>query len=212
MSANPLILIICLVALIGCDVDKTAQAKVQALPSATNLPAPALAASEKPVILLYQDSYSGHPQEPREQVIAVWSDGRIVWQANGALLQSRIDTKKIDALFQRLHREGVFGDGNAYYGNTGPDSSFDVIEVRLADRQLRMDSWHEDFEKNPKLVVTSRGVESLEGRNRDAVLAAEPPEYRRFRRVWLDIQSAVDSWIPSGGDPFTGTIPVGRAG
>jgi hypothetical protein len=212
MSAKPLILIVCLVAL-GCNGDQPAKAMVQALPSATTLPAPTLAASEKPVILLYQDSYSGNPQAPREQVTAaVWSDGRIVWRANGALLQSRIDTKKIDALLQRLHHEGVFGNGKAYYGNTGPDSSFDVIEVRLADRELVMNSWHEGFEKNPKLVVTSHGVESLEGRDRNAVLAAEPPEYQRFRGVWSDIRSTVESWTPSEGDPVAGSIPVGRGG
>ncbi len=212
MSVKPLILVVCLLAL-GCNGDKPAPAKVQALPSATALPAPALTVSEKPVILLYQDSYSGNLQAPREQVTtAVWSDGRIVWRANGALLQSRIDTKKIVVLLEALHREGVFGEGKAYYGNTGPDSSFDVIEVRLADRELVMDSWHEGFENNPKLVVSSHGVESLDGRNREAVFAAEPPEYQRFRRVWSDIRSTVESWKPSEGDPFTDSIPIGRGG
>ena len=210
MSAKPLVLIVCVIAL-GCNRDKPA--KVQALPSETTLPAPALAVSEKPLILRYEDSYSSNPQAPREQVTtAVWSDGRIVWRANGALRQSRIDTKKIDALLQQLHREGVFGGGKAYYGNTGPDSSFDVIEVRLADRELVMSSWHERFEKDPKVVVTSHGVESLDGRNRNAVLAAEPPEYQRFRRVWSDIGSTVESWTPSEGEPFTGSVQVRRGG
>lgn len=212
MLEKPLVIVVCVIA-IGCNRDKPAPAKVQALPSATTLPAPQLAASEKPVILLYQDSSSGNPQAPRGQVItAVWSDGRIVWREKGALLQSRIDTKKIDALLQRLHREGVFGDGKGYYGNVGPDSSFDVIEVRLAGRELVMNSWHDGFEKNPKLVVTSHGAESLDGRSRNAVLAAEPPEYQRFRRVWSDIRSTAASWTPSQGDPFTGSVPVGRGG
>jgi hypothetical protein len=205
----------CLIGLIGCNGDKSGSAptKVQALPSATTLPAPTLAASEKPVILLYQDSYSRNLQAPREQVAsAVWSDGRIVWRANGTLLQSRIDVKRIDDLLQRLHRVGVFGHGKAYDGNTGPDSDFDVIEVRLADRVLQMNSWHEVFEKNPKLVVTSHGVESLDGRDRSAVLAAQPPEYQHFRRVWSDIRATVESWTPSEGEAFTGAIPLGRGG
>jgi hypothetical protein len=218
----------CLMALIGCSREKPAPAqvqalpsattlpalaptRVQALPSATTLPAPTLAASDRPVILLYQESHSGDPGMPRQQVTtAVWSDGRIVWRANGDLLQSRIDVKKIDELLQRLHRQGVFGDGKAYYGNTGPDSSFDVIKVCLADRQLEMNSWHDAFETDPRVVVRSRGVESLGGRNRDAVLAAEPPEYQRFRQIWSDIRSTIESWTPSKGEPFTGTIVVGR--
>jgi hypothetical protein len=126
--------------------------------------------------------------------------------------RARIDAKKIDELVQRLHRDGVFGDGKAYYGNLGPDSTFDVIDMQLPDRRLQLRSWHEVFEENPKVVVTSRGVESLEGRDRDTILAAEPPEYRRFRRIWFEIRSTVQSWVPLEGEPFTGTVPIDRGG
>jgi hypothetical protein len=216
MSRNRFILIaFCLFALTGCAREKPSPSRAQALPSATTLPAPVLAVSEKPLILIYCDSYGGRElsQAPHDQIdTAVWSDGRIVWQAGGSMRQARIDTKKIDELIQKLHRDGVFGDGNAYYGNVGPDSTFDVIDVRLPDRRHKLHSWHEGFEHNPKLVVTSRGVEALEGRNRDAVLAAEPPEYRRFLRIWSEIRTTVRSWVPSAGEPFTGTVPIDRGG
>jgi hypothetical protein len=214
MLANRLIVtLFCLFALAGCGTKKQSPSPVQALPSATTLPAPVLAVSEKPLILIYRDSYGDDPQAPHDQIYtAVWSDGRIVWRVGGSMRQARIDPKKIDELIQKLHRDGVFGDGKAYYGNVGPDSTFDMIDVQMPDRRLQISSWHEVFEQNAKSVVTSRGVEALEGRDRDAVLAAEPPEYRRFRRIWSEIRTTVRSWVPSTGEPFTGTVPIDRGG
>src|SRR5262249_5273764 len=106
-----------------------------------------------------------------------------------------------------LHAQGVFGNGKTYYGNFGPDSSYEVVLVRLSDRELRLLSWHDLYADNPKVVVTSRGVEALEGRDRDAVIASEPEEYKRFLLVWSEIRSAVRSWQPASGKAFSGTVP-----
>ena len=206
-----LILGLSMFALLGCGRDGAPRG--QALPSATTLPPPTLADSETPVILIYQAGGFSDPQVLTERVrTAVWSDGRIVWSADGSLREARIDPRQIDGLLQRLHRDGVFGDGDVYQAHFGPDSTYDVIDVRLPDRRLQLLSWHEGFEQNPKLVVTSKGVESLEGRDRDAVLAAEPAEYQRFRQVWSDIRSAVDSWRPARGGPFAGSVAAPDGG
>ena len=215
MPANPLIIVtLTLLGLFGCGCDKDTATQVRRLPSATALPAPVLVASEKPIILLYADGLGGverdSPTQPLE--VAVWGDGRIVWRQDNALLEGRTETKRIDELLQQLHREGVFGSGSVEYVNYGPDSAFDVVEVRLPDRTLKLESWHEGFEQNPKLVDTSKGVTALEGRSREAVLAAELPEYLRFRRIWSDIRTAVKSWTPADGKPFAGPDPLGRGG
>lgn len=213
MSAKPTTLI-CLIALIGCDggmpgpTTVPAQETVRSLPSATTLPRPVLAHSEKPVILIYRYITGGWEVSRQEVTIAVWNDGRIVWRKDDGLLQSHIDVKQIDALIQRLHDEGVFGDGSSYYGNFGPDSSFRVIEVTLPDRQLKMASWHEAADGSTNVVATARGLEVLEGRDRNAVLASQPPEYLRFVRIWSEIRSTVDSWIPVDGEPFTETATI----
>ncbi|MFI5378926.1 MAG: hypothetical protein ACHRHE_06500 [Tepidisphaerales bacterium] len=165
------------------------------------------------MILIYQQTFGGIPGTPLGHVeTAVWGDGRIVWRTKGSLVQGRVDTKKIDGLLQRLHRDGMFGDGKVDCGHWGPDSTFEAIEVRLADRELHLSSWHELYEQNPQLVATSSGVESLGSRNRAAVLAAEPEEYQRFRRTWSDIRTTVRSWTPLEGEPFTGTIRFGLGG
>ena len=212
-----------LLALVGCGggvptapapAPAPAPAQVQALPSASTLPAPTLVASEQPTILFYAGGFGGlagtSPAQPLE--VAVWGDGRIVWRQNGSLLQGRVDPGKIDALLQRLHREGVFGSGAVAYVNYGPDSRFDVVELRLPDRTLKLESWHEGFEQNPNLVATSHGVMALEGRTREAVLSAEPAEYLRFRRIWSDIRSTVRAWTPAEAQPFTGTVPTAPGG
>ena len=43
---------------------------------------------------------------------------------------------------------------------------------------------HPLYEKNEKVVVTSNGVESLEGRSREEVLKADKEWYREARRVF----------------------------
>jgi hypothetical protein len=203
MPKTQLILILHMVALVGCS-HKSPAAKVQALPSVSTLPPPVLTALDRPVILIYEDIYNDLPPlRPQYHLdTVVWADGRIIWRAGDSLLRGKIDTRKIDGLIQRLHREGVFGDGKGYYGEFPPDSSFMVIKVRLADRQLELCSRNDGLEQTTRTVFTSQGMESLDGRDRDAVLAAQPPEWKRFRSVWSDIRSTVRSWIPPKGEPF----------
>lgn len=220
MTSKQIILLACLIALIGCDGSMTTTApatapttapapeKLRSLPSNTTLPPPVLAHSEKPVIVLYDYITGGWEASRYEVDTAVWSDGKIVWRKDDGLFLSHIDIKQIDALLQRLHEEGVFGDGSTYYGNFGPDSSFRIIEVNLPDRKLKMASWHEAMDGNPKAVATARGLEALEGRDRNAVLASQPPEYKRFVRIWSDVRSTVESWRPTEGEPFNETVPV----
>jgi hypothetical protein len=67
-------------------------------------------------------------------------------------------------------------------------------------------------ERSQTIVGTTRGIEALEGRNCQAVLAAQPPQFLRFRRIWSDIRLTVKAWRPEKGEPFTGTVPLGRGG
>src|SRR5688572_27144501 len=168
--------------LIGCDAASQNAATTQptrpsftGLPSETTPPPPALVASELPVVLLKSDSDSGNPQATRDQVnLAAWHDGRIVWRTpEGQLLAGRFDPAKLEELLARLHEEGVFGTGKTEFGNLGPDSSFDVIEVRLHDRELQMRSWHELYGDGVEVLVTANGVEWLEGRDAAAVMAEQ---------------------------------------
>lgn len=179
------------------------------LPTATTLLAPVRVNVETPILLIYRDSLNS-PVPPRDQVqVAVWGDGKIVWRIGKSMMQGRVAVEKIDALLMKLHEDGVFGDGHAYQAEIGPDAAFEAIEVRLFDRLLKMVSWHERFAQNPRLIVTAHGVESLDGRDPQAVMADQPEPYQRFRRIWAEIRAAVKSWEPTSGEPYDGIIIVG---
>jgi hypothetical protein len=202
------ILIAFFLGLAGCAEQSEYAPRQSALPSATTLQAPKLVTSDDPLMLLYQ---AGDRRLSTTRLdVAVWSDGRIVWRRGDDLLESRVATHNVDDLLQQLHREGVFGDGNVDVFYAGPSANVEVIEINLPDRRIRLSSWHDLFEQNQNLIATSRGIEPLNGRNRDNVLAREPKEYRRFRHLWADIRSTVESWLPLDGEPYTGDIPIGK--
>ena len=202
----------------GCDGASSRAVTSEATRAAPRgtLPPPTLSASEAPMIVIYEDRWASRilpPGTPRQQLeAAVWHDGRMVWHADGSLRTGQIEVKKIDVLLQRLHRDGAFDNGKVSESNYGLDSGFDVIRVRLADRELHFQSWHDRFEQNPGLVVSSRGVESLDGRTRESVLSSDKPEYLRFRHTWADVRSTVRSWIPAEGAAFEGSDFAGVVG
>ncbi len=66
----------------------------------------------------------------------------------------------------------------------GPDSGYIEITITNGEEEIVVRSWHPLYEKNLKVVVTSHGVESLEGRNREEVLKADKEWYREARRVF----------------------------
>ncbi|MEW5741784.1 MAG: hypothetical protein AB1938_22885 [Myxococcota bacterium] len=72
--------------------------------------------------------------------------------------------------------------------SVGPDSTYTLFYVRaVAGQQVLMRSWH-PRDPYAKVVATSRGLVAREGRDPAAVLAADTPEYRRFRQVWAELE------------------------
>jgi hypothetical protein len=56
------------------------------------------------------------------------------------------------------------------------------------------------YEANSDLVATSAGLELLDGRDRAAVLAAEPESYRRYRRIWGELRHRLTRLLPRDGE------------
>lgn len=69
----------------------------------------------------------------------------------------------------------------------GPDSGYVEITITNGEETIVVRSWHPLFEKNEKLVVTSNGVEALDGRSRKEVLKADKEWYREARRVFDEV-------------------------
>jgi len=69
-----------------------------------------------------------------------------------------------------------------------PDGNCTRLYVRLRDWDVYTASVHPSFERNARLVATSRGVRSLaDGETREAALAGETAEYLGYRDGWDDI-------------------------
>ncbi len=71
----------------------------------------------------------------------------------------------------------------------GPDSGFVAIELTDGKETMVIRSWHPLFVKNRKLVVTSHGVKSLNGRKPEDVLKEDEAWYREARMVFDKIVS-----------------------
>lgn len=140
-------------------------------------------------------------KKPVDRTVAkVYSDGRMAWSKNGIrggepFQTGRTNPEQIHKLMSSLDKRGAFTDKALTRAWFGPDAQTTIIEIRDGKKTLRMESWHELFELNPKLIVTARGgVETLGDRSREEVQKAQPEDYKRFRAVWDLVRKTVESW------------------
>jgi hypothetical protein len=109
-------------------------------------------------------------------------------------------------LIARFESEGLFAEQSLRQPNFGPDANYTTILVRHDGRELKLESWHELFERDGKLAASSRGVEALNGRRVGDVLQADTTEYQRFRQVWDELRRDARSLVPAEMEPTTGLL------
>ncbi len=141
----------------------------------------------------------------------VWSDGRVVWsrdqQSGGApYLTARIEPARVRELLRQFDQRGVFRKPGLRRLWFGPDSSFHAICLSSGNQETRLATWHELFERNPKLVVINGSVTSLDGRSRDELIRNDTKEFQEFRRVWSDLRVAITALVPANGKPYSGPM------
>ncbi len=71
--------------------------------------------------------------------------------------------------------------GHADWVNFGPDAQFHEIVIQHDGERLCLRSWHQIYERPGKVVATSRGLESLNGRTVAEALKNDDPAYVRKR-------------------------------
>jgi hypothetical protein len=170
--------------------------------------ASAYAANEvKPDDSLVINIYDVHSYPSLEQssrhldptVAKVYSDGRLVWSKNGIkggepLFKGQVDPKLIGKLMSELDKQGAFEDKTLKRAWVGPDAASTIIEIKDGKKTLKMQSWHELYETNSKLIVTAAGIGTLGNRSREEVMKAQPEDYKHFLAVWDLIRKTVESW------------------
>jgi hypothetical protein len=158
----------------------------------------------RPVISVYTDSSSPQSSEPGV-ILAVWQEGRVLWSKNShnggpPYYEGQIPAGKVRQVLEELARRGYLD--NPILNNPSHvvlDGGYTGIFVRYGQRRLGMESSHELYEQDPRLVATDTGIESLEGRSRENVLAQTPRSYRKFRAAWQDVRNILQRAIPLRG-------------
>ena len=82
----------------------------------------------------------------------------------------------------------------------GPGSGYIEITLKNGRKTIVVRSWHPVLEKNKKLVVTSRGVEALDGRKRADILKADKVWYQEAKRCFDAITAYVTAKAEQGGE------------
>ena len=135
-------------------------------------------------------------------LLQVWPDGRIAWSGDtirggSPVRTGTIDPAAVNSAIQDI-RGLLRGEPWTAEVRAGPDADVTTVRVRDGDTLLvDVGSWHERFEADPRLVVTAAGVEPLNGRSREAVLAQQPAEYRLFRQRWDAVLGRLRGLVPA---------------
>lgn len=166
------------------------------------------AVEEPPVITVA--IHGSRELEPRG-LVALWADGKIVWSEDqkdgGAPYRTaKMDAEKLRAFLAKLEQQGLFKKGPDFLRHFGPDGSYHGIRVRSGKKVVELASWHELYERNPKTVATSHGLEGLDGRDRAELLKGDTKDYQEFRRLWLELRVFVKGLVPKEGAKFEGKV------
>jgi hypothetical protein len=167
-----------------------------------------------PAVAVFTEDWSlGSTNIGPRFLTAVWPDGRIIWARNQQeggppYLTAKIEPVKVQTLLEQFAKPGVFDKPGLRRSWFGPDSSFQVIWLQSGTNTTRLETWHELFERNPKLVVISGGVTTLNRRKREDVIRTDSKEFRDFRQLWTDLRAAVTGLIPADGRDYWGTLEL----
>lgn len=139
---------------------------------------------------------------PNAVLLQVWSDGRIEWSGDtvrggSSMRRATVDPTAVSRAIEAIRDTVLHGGRWTGEVRTGPDAEVTTVQVRQGDTLIvDVGSWHERFELDPRLVVTASGVEPLDDRSRDEVLAQQPDDYRLFRRRWDEVLGHLRRLVP----------------
>jgi hypothetical protein len=101
-------------------------------------------------------------------VFAAWPDGRVIWsedqtQGGPPYRTATIHPARLEKALATINRDGFFGDQALTQPKFGPDAQTTVIYARTKRGELKMQSWHELYEADGKVVATDAGLTPLAG-------------------------------------------------
>jgi hypothetical protein len=124
------------------------------------------------------------------------------------LATADLGTERVEQLTRELVGSLSQWDGNNFFG---PDSSYQSFIARPGDGGVRVATWHELAERDPRLVCLDGGFRSVPPGTRDEVLAREAsPSWLEFREAWSSMRARIDELIRTAPDRQPAAFPPER--
>ena len=152
-------------------------------------------------------------RSPQRLVFAAWPDGRVIWsedqiQGGSPYRTATIHPAQLEKALVTINRDGFFGDPALAQPKFGPDAQTTVIYARTKRGELKMQSWHELYELDGKVVATDAGLTPLVGHSRPDILRGATLEYLYYRVAWADIRHLASALMPAESKPTKGHLDI----
>lgn len=167
------------------------------------------------VFAIYTNNWGHGASGSPELIVCIWGDGSIVWSndpvhGGAPYYTAQLKPESVSNAFKKIANVGAFDIPRLKNARYGPDSRFTTILVRAGGKELKMNSWHELYEANGKVVAADHGLTGLDGRKLLQVLAEQPADYLHYRMTWLELRLAAANLIPRSDSKSTGTATMLR--
>lgn len=159
---------------------------------------------------------STNGRAPHRLIFAAWPDGVAIWsedqtQGGPPYRTATLDPTRLEKALASLQQSGFFNDPALAQPKFGPDAKTTVLYARTKRDELKMQSWHELYESDGKVVATDAGLVPLAGHSRSDILRSAAPEYLYYRLAWSDIRRIASALVPAESKPAQGRLDI-RAG
>lgn len=167
------------------------------------------------ILAVYTEGHglSTNGRAPHRLVFAAWPDGIAIWsedqtQGGPPYRTATLHPARLQKALTSINRNGFFNDPALRQPKFGPDAQTTVLYARTKRDELKMQSWHELYEADGKVVATEAGLTPLAGRSRPDILRGATPEYLYYRVVWSDIRRLASALIPVESQPTKGHLDM----
>lgn len=145
-------------------------------------------------VTMFSNALTVRPEPLERPVVLLFDDGRVAWSEDAVKGGAPYRTAEpgpaaVEALQRAVAALDASTERTLTETRLGPDATYATLYVRaVGGRRVVMKSWH-PRDPQSRVVATSRGLVAREGRDPAAVLAADTPDYQRFRKTWDALES-----------------------
>ena len=162
------------------------------------------------IVAVLAEDYDLRSNGTPKIIVALWPNGRIVWsedriRGGAPYFTASVEPQLFTKLMVSAREDDCFAIESLGDARVRPDAKFTSILLKDGKSKLRMSSWHEVYQSDPKIIATSAGISRIKG-NRLIELANDKPEYIHYRLAWAELRLAISRLIPVGRKRVDGDV------